>query len=77
MKIKVTKRKCSVSIRIHAARRGQEGTDLKDAVLSCMAKDGQPADTAVAIVRHLGELGYRGDPKLKQKSKNVEAELSK
>jgi hypothetical protein len=58
MKIRITKRKGSVSIRFSAGRAGHEGVDLKDAVLKMGLP--QETDSIVRIAETLAEKGYHG-----------------
>jgi hypothetical protein len=61
MTIKLIKRKGSVTVSITSRRQGQEGVDLKDAVLGGVG-DGKvvTADVVDRIVKRLAERGYRG-----------------
>ena len=85
MKVRLTKRKGCTSITIRAAKHGQEGIDLRDAVLAAGSikvnepvamGDTEAVDAAGRIFDVLGERGYRGE--FTQRSKNVtEAVISK
>jgi len=75
MKVSVRKNKGSMTIRFQASNKGDEGVDLRDAVLA--ASKGKHGIDPGKMVAALGELGYTATDLHERDGRVIDATLEK